>query len=127
MCEVAGGDFIAWRWEARVDGQFLYYVKWAHYPDQCSVWRIPAGGGEETSVLESTSCGGPFAVVERGIYFITPSRSDIGYHDFSSDTTRKILTAERAAFIEASPDGRTILYTQVDEVGSDLMLVENFR
>jgi len=127
VCEVAGGDFIAWRWEARVDGQFLYYVKWAHYPDQCSVWRIPAGGGEETRVLESTSCGGPFAVVERGIYFITPSRSDIGYHDFSSDTTRKILTAERAAFIEASPDGRTILYTQVDEIGSDLMLVENFR
>ena len=78
-------------------------------------------------MLESTSCGGPFAVVERGIYFITPSRSDIGYHDFSSDTTRKILTAERAAFVEASPDGRTILYTQVDEIGSDLMLEENFR
>ncbi len=65
--------------------------------------------------------------MERGIYFITPSRSDISYHDFSSGTTRKILTVERAHFIEASRDGRTILYTQVDGAGSDLMLVENFR
>ncbi|MBP1599308.1 MAG: serine/threonine protein kinase, partial [Acidobacteria bacterium] len=109
------------------DGKYLYYVKADRYPEQCSVWRMPSGGGEENRVLESTSCGGPFAVVERGIYFITPSRSDISYYDFSSGSTRKVVTAKRAAFIEASPDGRTILYTQVDEVGSDLMLVENFR
>jgi hypothetical protein len=29
--------------------------------------------------------------------------------------------------IAVSPDGRTILYTQLDEAGSDLMRVENFR
>ena len=109
------------------DGKYLYYVKADRYPEQCSVWRIPAGGGEETRVLESTSCGGPFAVVERGVYFITPSPRDIGYHDFSSGTRRKILTTERATFIEASRDGRTILYAQPNEAGSDLMLVENFR
>ena len=109
------------------DGKYLYYVKADRYPEQCSVWRIPAGGGEETRVLESTSCGGPFAVVERGIYFITPSRSDISYYDFSSGSTRKVVTAKRAHFIEASRDGRTILYTQVDGAGSDLILVENFR
>ena len=29
--------------------------------------------------------------------------------------------------LTVSPDSRTILYTQLDETGSDLMLVENFR
>jgi hypothetical protein len=29
--------------------------------------------------------------------------------------------------IEVSPDGRTVLYVQLDETGRDLMLVENFR
>jgi hypothetical protein len=27
----------------------------------------------------------------------------------------------------ASPDGRTLVYSQIDHVGLDLMLVENFR
>jgi Tol biopolymer transport system component len=109
------------------DGQFLYYVHGDRYPDQCSVWRMPVRGGEETRVLDSTSCAGPFVVLAQGIYFVTPSRSDISYYDFSGGTTRKILTVGRATFIEASPDGRTVLFTQADQSGSDLMLVENFR
>jgi Tol biopolymer transport system component len=29
--------------------------------------------------------------------------------------------------LSVSPDGRWILYTQVDQAGSDLILVDNFR
>lgn len=36
-------------------------------------------------------------------------------YDFATGKTR------------ASPDGRTIHYIQMDQAGSDLMLVENFR
>jgi eukaryotic-like serine/threonine-protein kinase len=113
------------------DGKYLYYVKGDRYPEQCSVWRIPTSGGEETRVLDSTSCDSPFVVSEQGIYFVTPrdkrNRNDISHYDFSSRATRKIVPVEEAAGFAVSPDGRTILWTQFDQSGSDLMLVENFR
>jgi len=113
------------------DGKFLYYLKGDRYPEQCSVWRMPTSGGEETRVLDSTALDSPYVVMEQGIYFVTPrdkrNRSDISYYDFSSHATRKIVTVQEAAGIAVSPDGRTILCTQFDQSGSDLMLVENFR
>jgi hypothetical protein len=41
----------------------------------------------------------------------------------------EILTIERGIFeqIAITPDGGTILYGQLDEGGSELRLVENFR
>ena len=55
--------------------------------------------------------------------------SDIRLYEFSTGKIRKSLTIERGISeqIAVSPDGRTILYTQLDEAGSELMLVENFR
>jgi len=55
--------------------------------------------------------------------------SDINFYDFTACTTSKILAIEKPVYehIEISPDGRTILYPRIDETGSDLMLVENFR
>jgi len=72
-------------------------------------------------------------VGKEGIYFFTvpdkKGHSDLSIYEFATGKTRKILTIERPvdAFFAVSPDGRTILYTQIDDVGSDLMLVENFR
>jgi hypothetical protein len=41
---------------------------------------------------------------------------------------RKILSVDRPADNPVvSPDGRSIIYQQQDQAGSDLMLVENFR
>jgi len=110
------------------DGKFLYFLKLeaqGHY----GVWRIPAGGGEETKVADWDD----YAFGEHGIYFVTQAdkqgRRNLGFYDSSTGKTRKILTIEdpKASFSTVSPDGRTILYTQLDESGSDLMLVENFR
>jgi Tol biopolymer transport system component len=116
-----------------LDGRYIYYEKAVRYPEECSVWRMPADGGEETRVLDSTACGHAYAVWEQGIYFFTPTdkqgHRDISLHEFATGRARKILTIENPAVwaMAVSPDGRTILYTQVDEAGSDLMLVENFR
>ena len=70
---------------------------------------------------------------EAGIYFFTApdklGHSDLSIYEFATRKVRKILTVDRPVvdLLEVSPDDRTILYPQLDEWGSNLMLVENFR
>ena len=116
------------------DGRFLYYCKNDQRSSPVwSVWRLPVGGGEEAKVLDSVDPAGGFRVLDQGIYFFTPpdqqGRYDICLYEFGTGRMRRILTIENppSQFIEVSPDGRTVLYTQIDQLDSDLMLVENFR
>jgi Tol biopolymer transport system component len=115
------------------DGEFLYYQKGDSYPAQCSVCKMPVGGGNETKVLDSVYCNAGWAILEQGIYFFTnpdeKGRTEIRFYEFATGKTRKIQTIERdvTVLLAVSPDGRTILYPQSDQSGSDLMLVENFR
>ena len=115
------------------DGKFVYYSKGWPFPQ--SVWRVPAEGGEKTKVLDAVHPLALWTMGKEGIYFFTvpdkKGHSDLTIYEFATGKTRKILTIGPPARIGmglgVSPDGRTILYTQVDEGGSDLMLVENFR
>jgi len=113
------------------DRRFIYYIKLVGTP--CSVWKMPVGGGEETGILDSVHCAGQWAFWKEGIYFFRPAsekgHSDICLYEFAIGKISKVLTIERPIFyyIEASPDGRTILCTQLDQAGTDLMLIENFR
>ena len=113
------------------DGKFLYYCK--GWPLPTSVWRVPAEGGEGTRVLDGVHPDGGWTLGKAGIYFFTAAdkrgRSDLAIYEFATGKTRKILTIARLVtfYVAVSPDERTILYTQFDEFGSDLMLVENFR
>jgi Tol biopolymer transport system component len=115
------------------DGEFLYYQKAHPYPVQCSVWKMPVGGGEETKVLDSVHCDPGWATLEQGIYFYTKLEEkgygEIRFYEFATGKARRIQTTERQVnnFLAVSPDGKTILYSQQDQSGSDLMLVENFR
>jgi len=113
------------------DEKYLYLMR--GWPYQVSIWRMPAGGGEATKILDSVHPFGSWQVGERGIYYFSVAdargRSEIRLYAFATGNTRKIATVERPVVdsITVSPDGRTILYAQFDEAGSDLMLVENFR
>ena len=111
-----------------------YYVRSDEYREQCNAWKMPVGGGEETKVLDSVHCDGFWDVGEQRIYYVSKPdekrRSEIRFYDFPTGKTRKILMLDlRNPYVTlaVSPDGRTIGYTQYDQVGSDLMLVENFR
>jgi hypothetical protein len=109
----------------------IYYSK--GWPNALSVWKVPAGGGEEVKVLDSVHTLGEWTVGQRGIYFFSsPDRqghSEIRLYEFATGKIRKLLTIEHKIdlAIAVSPDGQAILYTQLDEAGKDLMLVENFR
>jgi Tol biopolymer transport system component len=111
------------------DSQWVYYAK---SDGASSLWKVPRDGGEETQVLESVEQHA-FAIVNEGIYFIprpdSAGRYLIQFYNFATKGIRSITMIERPIrpFLSVSPDGRSILYSQVDQTGSDLMLVENFR
>ncbi len=114
------------------DGGYLYYAR----IDSPGIWRVPLKGGEETLVLGllQPAQWGSWAVVNTGIYFVNALATPHAAIEFFSFATRRVT---RIAMFEKepdawdaglaiSPDGRWILYCQVDYESVDLMLVENF-
>jgi Tol biopolymer transport system component len=116
------------------DGKSLYYAKGIFAP---GIWRVEVTGGEETPVLDQPKAGywGYWAVVDGGIYFVNTelrSHPTINFFSFATGRVRQIAAMEKEAAITVSglaisPDGRWMLYTQVDRDESNIMLVENFR
>jgi len=110
------------------DGKFVYYIKGDFTGGLC---RMPVSGGEESQVLPSVVWRA-FFLVNDGIYFMPEPGADRKFSiQFLSFATAKVKTvcpiSNPAEGISVSPDGRFLLFLQVDEAGSDLMLVENFR
>ena len=71
-----------------------------------------------------------WTVVPGGIYFVpADTPRSLRYFDFASRKIREIFHVEKdfARGLSVSPDGRWLLYSQVDEENSDIMLVENFH
>src|SRR5262249_31455501 len=97
-----------------------------------SLWRVPTNGGEESRVLESAN---EIVIVREGIYFAPGHKSaaspypiSIRFLDFLTGEIRTLFEGERPIVgLSVSPDRKQILYAQMEQEGSDLMLVENFR
>ena len=116
------------------DGKWFYFVRGANR----SVWRMPVGGGSEETeedaeqVLESTYAGS-YEVVEDGVYFVHPSKESdfsLQFLRFATGAVEPIHDFETQQIIgrlSVAPDGRSILFSQVEPLEADLMLVENFR
>ena len=122
------------------DGAFVYYTQTMDTPS--ALWRVPSSGGAPVKVLGGVVLGA-FAVVQGGIYYIHGPSGEgaVGYIDQPSGETRlqylDLATGRSTevarnlgkvgAFLSASRDGRTILFTRMDSSLDELMLVENFR
>jgi Tol biopolymer transport system component/class 3 adenylate cyclase len=115
------------------DGKFVYYAKGAGTP---GIWRVPPDGGVETRVMDDlqVSFWGQWAVADTGIYFMNAGeKQKAGIHlfRFSTSKVEHIFTPEKPPIpwtdgLAVSPDGHTILYTQVDQRTTNIMLVKNF-
>jgi Tol biopolymer transport system component len=113
------------------DGKTLYYAKGQNAP---GLWKLPVQGGEETPVLEQLTAGywGYWAVVQDGIYLYNVSTKTIEFFSFGTHKAGEIAKPEKAPNqynpgLAGSPDGRWLLYAQVNEDTSHVMLVENFH
>lgn len=135
------------------DGRYLYFARTA--PNGCGgsdpvragssriatawlnpvcsdLWRMPANGGEEACVLKSL-LGLSFEVTANGVYYVgkcgADGRCPIYFYSFATGGSTSLAadTLPGNNGLTVSPDGRTLLRGQINEIGADLMVWESFR
>ncbi len=121
------GGFVA---IASLDGKYVYYAR----ADAPGIWRVSVDGGDETQIATQPQVGywGYWTVGKRGLYYLnskgTTNTIDLATTDGKVIHVRRLEgTPPPFAGITVAPDGKSLLYTDLTEVGSHLTLVENFR
>ena len=126
------GGFNAWE---SSDAKYLYFNRSRGQP---ALWRMSLITGGEEPVLDSLQDWGWWTLAPQGLFFFHPAETGnkrqarLMLSDLTGQNIRELLeipkpvTYENAA-LAASPDGRYLAYTQMDQDGSDIMLIENFR
>jgi Tol biopolymer transport system component len=125
------------------NGDFVYYAK----DGSPGIWKAPVGGGNEIQVLEYGRPGS-WALTAEGIYFavindaveptgvggLSQQADAIKFYSFATGRSGTVREFSRDTKIlrgfptfSVSPDGQWIVYTQVDQTGSDLIFMENYR
>jgi Tol biopolymer transport system component len=110
------------------DGKLLFYSKF----NEPGLWMLSLNGGSESQVLPSLYTFDSFAITKAGIYFACRTANKEASIEFMSFSPRGIQEITRiksplGSSLAVSPDGRSLLYVQADQIGSDLMLVENLK
>jgi Tol biopolymer transport system component len=109
------------------DGAYVYYLKL----DDRSIWRVPAGGGQETLVLEGTGAI-QFALGMHGAYLVdSDAPATLKYLAFTTGAVKIVGVFAQPVHYQSglavSPDEHWLLYGRTQIEGSQLMLVEGFR
>jgi Tol biopolymer transport system component/predicted Ser/Thr protein kinase len=111
------------------DGEWLYFTR---RDGADGLWRMPVAGGSATRVTENVYRYN-YAIGTSGVYWMPQRAGDqtstIAFRDATTGVTSEIFKVTKPVDLglALSPDGRMLLFTEVDYSGQDLMLVENFR
>ena len=113
------------------DGQYVYFAR------NSKLWRVRTDGSMEETVAgmpEILFLGDEWFPAEAGIYFLSHpnGKSIVNLFDPQTRQVRPIFALEKPApgwigSMPVSRDGKFMLYPQVDQASSDLMLIENWR
>jgi Tol biopolymer transport system component/DNA-binding winged helix-turn-helix (wHTH) protein len=117
------------------NGKVVYYQK----PESASgsssgpkpgIWTVPSEGGPERLLLPPANWS--WQVRPEGIYYVDNSAQPHPLVQLFRFATGKIMTIGHldkppmgGPWLAISPDGHTLLYSQIDSNTSDLMLVKN--
>ncbi len=112
------------------DGKWIYMLEWDGRP---GLWKVPIGGGKGIRVLESPDFLN-YAVADGGVFFLDGhwagnANATIDFLDFASGKTKLVIKTGKpiSMGLAVSRDQRWLLFTEVEYLGSDLMLVDNFH
>jgi Tol biopolymer transport system component len=107
------------------DGQWLYYSQTRNYGP---IFRRPLAGGQPEEVAPQLH-GLFFVVTAGGVYY--EAEDAIWFWDARSGGRRKVFAPANALGVglDVSPDGRTLLFTQIDlsNAEADLYLIDGIR
>lgn len=126
-----------WSGQASPDGRFIYYTRRLFSSPflvnaiSQPLYRKLVDGGAEEKVLDAVY-ERSWAVGSDGIWFLAPEsqqRTALRYSDLQTRKMTTVTILQRPALLglTLSPDGKSIMFNQIDHAGSEMMLVEKFH
>lgn len=137
-CPASGGDAIALSEDTdgvspqeSFDGKTVYFASRFSNPvlRKVSLLALP-GTASEVDGLPRLSYAGLWALSPSGIYFVSAEAPrSLRYFDFASKHLHPIFDLDDyfGRGLSVSPDGRWILYSQISDINSDIMIVDHFH
>ena len=116
------------------DGSLFYYTK---ARGAYGIYTVPANGGDE-ELLPALSRAGywrSWSMVKQGICFIAKeagAQQTIRFFSFATRRVTPLVKVNNEALwwqpgLALSPDGRRLLFAQLDHTNDEIMLMEEFR
>jgi Tol biopolymer transport system component/DNA-binding winged helix-turn-helix (wHTH) protein len=114
------------------DGRYVYFSRGLR------LWRVGIDGTGEQQVQgmpQLGNLGEAWSPFGSGIYFLRDNngKGEIDFFDLSTQNVRRVFVLEKPLILSymgglpVSSDGKWLLFSQVDEQSSDLMMIENWR
>jgi Tol biopolymer transport system component/DNA-binding winged helix-turn-helix (wHTH) protein len=137
-CPASGGDAITLAQDTdgvnpqeSFDGKTVYFASRFSKPmlRKVSLLALP-GTASEVGGLPLVSQAGLWALSPGGIYFVpADAPRSLRYFDFATRQLRPIFDLNNyfGSGLSVSPDGRWIIYSEITDVNSDIMLVDHFH